>query len=154
MASTTTHFRQYTHDTGIDGPLVINQISMEPTADMCQMSENRKVVPWRRKVSLAQKAYNQVYRIQHRKKTRPTLGELRDVTGVLTYGRKRGLSSAAIERIVAMVQGTSWCIDWRDHRRVPRRDRVPRSLEDDALRTPPRFWEITSPIPEHDTCLE
>jgi len=98
--------------------------------------------PWTHKVSTQQKAVNKIRRMRKRKRTSPTLSELRDSSGVYTYCTEYGLSKNVTTRILAMVQGRNWKLDWRDYRRVPSCDRVPRSLEDDALRTPPRYWDI------------
>ena len=86
-------------------------------------------------------------REQRRRLVAPTCAELLDEEGAIAYCLKRGLSRTASERVIRLVVGTVGTIDWRDHRRVPKADRVPRSLENQHLSTPPRYWDISDPVP-------
>ena len=72
----------------------------------------------------------------------PTMSELREGGAAEIYCKERGLSADASKRVIALVRGLPTIQrDWRDHRSIPKKERVPRSLEwTDS--TPPRFWEV------------
>ena len=106
------------------------------------------VVKWHTKVPSAQKRENERARQTKRKRTEPTVEELRKF-GKEAFIRSREFTKSSFTRLCALVDGTVNTRDSRDHRTVHEADRLPRSLEEHICRTPPRFWVLDiPPIPD------
>ena len=96
---------------------------------------------WRQKRSRVQKETNGARYEVKRRRTCPTRAELGSIEKAIAYGQSRGLSAVATNRIISLVTNVIDDIDWRDHRRLPSSERVPRSLENTG--TPERYWDVS-----------
>ena len=98
---------------------------------------------WRRKICASEKLKRRVQAEKRRRDVAPTRAELKNEHGARAYSSRHGLSHKATQRIVDLVTGAKYEMDWSDQRGMHPQDRVPRSLE--VIDTPPRFWDVTDP---------
>ena len=97
------------------------------------------VIPeWKRKMKHRSDNVNKLRNCRYLKS--PTRKELKDRDGAVRYCSMMRLSHVATKRVIDLVTRSVSDIDFRDHRSIPKEDRVPRSLEYDE--TPPRYWDI------------
>jgi hypothetical protein len=99
---------------------------------------------WQSKTSATDKCRNERIRRQQRRRQQPTILELR-THGCSDFLTSHPLSPAAHRRLEALVNDTCIFRDTRDHRRVPKPDRLPRSLESHLSASPPNFWVLDIP---------
>lgn len=96
---------------------------------------------WKTKITNYTKNKNRKKFKAYRKLKLPTRKELNDEEGAKHYCSKMRLSQTATHRVIDIVTGKCADIDFRDHRTIPKNERVPRSLE--CCETPPRYWDIS-----------
>jgi hypothetical protein len=94
---------------------------------------------WVRKLTSAEKLENMRNSRRRARELEPTRDQLKDEP--LKYCKRRGLSLKSTNRLLDLVCNGAFNIDYRDHRKLPKSERVPRSLE--MPPTPPGFWDIS-----------
>jgi hypothetical protein len=97
---------------------------------------------WKKKLSLDEKKAKIKKALRKKRLLYPSRKELVDAEGVLRFCQGQELSPDATQRAVNLVTGVVNDVDWRDHRKLPMKERVPRSLEEWCPPTPPHYWDI------------
>lgn len=97
---------------------------------------------WRNKLTLKEKTISQHQRNLKRKSNFPTCQELETESKARIWCQNKNLSEDATLRVTDIINNTTHTTDWRDHRKLQKKDRFPRSLECHFNKTPPRYWQL------------